>query len=172
MATPTSMAAKIPDMDQRGSHRQTVPIEGELNPAERSAHIEDDLPPPYSEASSSANHQGPPTTSRKPSHAALEPAPWSERPRSRDPQSHRGYVSQRPMSATSNEAKWEEMRDTPGCCFSDSAGCCFSSRGGCCFSDRGGCCFSDREACCFSDRKGCCFSDHEGCCCSGNRGCC
>jgi hypothetical protein len=87
-----------------------------------------------------------------------------------------GYRANRPMTTAGPEAyddaKWEPLLDTPGCCCSESGGCCGSKRGGCCFSDRGGCCFSDREACCFSDNGACCFSDTRGCCFSTGGGCC
>ncbi|GKT66263.1 hypothetical protein ColTof3_13602 [Colletotrichum tofieldiae] len=72
-----------------------------------------------------------------------------------------GYTWTDPMSVEAGD-RWESLKDTPGCCFSDSGGCCFSKRGGCCFSDRGGCCCSDTTGCCFSSDGACCFSGSGG----------
>ena len=158
MKTDTNMGSprpwsKMPDMNQRSSHQQTVPVEEDVNPFGDQSHYRD-LPPSYAEASSSsaAPNTARDTTTTSPSTTTSTSG------------CRRGYTPQKSMSVYNGEAKWEAMRNEPGCCFSDGGGCCFSSRGGCCFSDRGGCCFSDREGCCFSDRKGCCFSDNGGCC--------
>lgn len=157
--------SKIPDLNQRSSHQQTVPVEEDLNPFGDHSPYRDDLPPSYEEASSSSQAPNTSTDTTAPPSTARPKRPPSSCHSSQAASS--GYTPQRPMSAgnSRSEAQWEAMRGKPGCCFSDSGGCCFSSRGGCCFSDRGGCCFSDREGCCFSDRKGCFFSDHGGGCC-------
>ncbi|KAK4449539.1 hypothetical protein QBC34DRAFT_85962 [Podospora aff. communis PSN243] len=115
-----------------------------------------------------------PLLTAEPPPAPLEPAflpPAHSPSHSQEEQQHQQYSSPPPMSANPDQLKWDQMEDTPGCCFADSGGCCFASHGACCFSDHGGCCFSDHEGCCFSDNKGCCFGRDQGVCfngCGGN----
>lgn len=154
-------SSQVPDVNQRGSHQQTVPVEEDINLFDDHLPNQHDLPPSYAEASSSQAHN---TATPSSPAGPTQPPVCPHRSCSSSRENTVGYKPERVMSMNSDNAKWEEMRDKPGCCFSDSGGCCFSSRGGCCFSDRGGCCFSDREGCCFSDRAGCCFSTGNGCC--------
>lgn len=111
-----------------------------------------------------------PISTTEPPPTPLEPAFLPSQSQSQY-QAQQQYSSPPPMSADPDQLKWDQMEDTPGCCFADSAGCCFSSHGACCFSDHGACCFSDHEGCCFSDNKGCCFGQDQGMCfngCGGN----
>lgn len=158
---------KIPDLPQRSSHQQTVPIFPEHSL---------DMPPAYE---ISQLHQSIPVRAAHNGYPTTDP-PSIGLPRSSSSSGSLstnsvGYQRSDPMYWDELERRghWEKGKQTPGCCFSQSDGCCFSDTGGCCFSTRDGCCFSDRDGCCFSDRGGTFCSDTEGCCfSSGDASCC